>query len=63
MGQGPGSSLRELLSSFVRTKAPIQVKDGNFRLSKIPGVPLCYLTTNQLEESHSPYSIHLKLCL
>ena len=33
MGQGPGSSLRELLSSFVRTKAPIQVKDGNFRLN------------------------------
>ena len=52
------------LSSSVGTKAPTQVEDGNLRLStRFPGAVLCYLTTNQSEESHLLCSHHPKFCL
>ena len=64
--QGLGSYSRSIHNNvfeFYKTGAPTQVKNGNFSLSTIPGVPLCCLTTNQSEESHTPYSPHPKCCL
>ena len=38
----------DVFEFFYRTGAPTQVEDGNCRLNtKIPGVQLCCLTTNQ----------------
>ena len=69
--QDTGSSSRIYitisLSSSTGTKAPTLVEDGNYRLRPrtgwnqrlridIPGTLLCYLTTNQSEESQIPCS-------
>ena len=64
-----GTYITVSLSSSARTKAPTHVEGGNYMLRPQTGWNLkaddwdswtCYLTTNQSEESHTPWSSHLK---